>query len=340
MRLPLFARRGDAADRFHGRAVALLLLMVAGLYGWALYPGGGAVDHVELALVSGKVPATLVRPADPKGWALGGVRKVAVTAINTAAGQEKLNDKIGFDWADVRSGAAPVPRMLLARLPRDLAGVQSVDERKRLFFQAMLPLIARVNEVVLSKRQRIEDLRARAATGRVLVAEDQAWLDSISDRYGAARGDFDDLLSRVDVVPPSLALAQAAKESGWGTSRFAQEGNAIFGQRTWRGNGIVPEDRPEDGTFKVRAFDTLIDSVWSYVTNLNTHEAYADLRRDRAAMRAAGQLVDGDRLAGTLIRYSEIGMAYIDALRTIIRVNKLEELDREPLRIAGPETLA
>ena len=149
---------------------------------------------------------------------LGGVREVAVTPVENVASFEKLTMAVGFEWPAVLSGAAPVPRIFLAALPADLDRVQSVAERKRLFFQAILPLIARVNEVVLLKRERIEDLRTRTVRGQTLTAEDEAWLESVSDRYGAPRGDFEILLTRVDALPPSLALAQAAKESGWGLS--------------------------------------------------------------------------------------------------------------------------
>lgn len=326
---------------FHRAAVVGLTLVVLGLYGAALVvPGGPADERFELALLKGQAYARTVSPGDAKGWALGGVRQVAITEINTVRGLSRLHEAIGYRWASVLSGAAPVPRIFLAALPSDLNRVRSVERRKQLFFKTMLPLVVMVNDVIVAKRQRILEIRNDQANGKQLSSRDADWLAALYARFGVEAGDIDALLERVDIVSPSLALAQAAKESGWGTSRFAQEGNAIFGQRTWGGEGIVPEDRPEDGTFKVRAFDSLLDSVWSYTHNLNSHDAYANLRRERAAMRAAGAPIDGDRLAGTLTRYSEIGTAYIDALRTIIRVNKLDNLDRRPLQLVAPDTLA
>ncbi len=152
--------------------------------------------------------------------------------------------------------------------------------------------------------------------------------------YGLAELDVAELVRRVDIIPPSLALAQAAEESGWGTSRFAREGNAIFGQRVWRGsNGMVPGRRDEGETFRVRAYDQLIDGVMSYARNLNGHVAYDDFRRSREKQRQSGQMPHGYELALSLLSYSERGAKYLTTIRKIMRVNGLQNFDKARLRL-------
>jgi len=132
----------------------------------------------------------------------------------------------------------------------------------------------------------------------------------------------------VDIIPPSLALAQGAEESGWGTSRFALLGNSLFGQWDFSGNGIKPEQqRSELGNYGLAAFDTPLDAVLAYARNLNSHEAYRQMRELRAKLRTEGHNPTGYELAATLDKYSERGQAYVDGLRTIMRVNKLAATD-------------
>lgn len=139
-------------------------------------------------------------------------------------------------------------------------------------------------------------------------------------------------MQRVDIIPPSLALAQAAKESGWGTSRFARNGNALFGQWTWdEDQGMEPKDRPEGTDHLVREFDTLLDSVEAYMLNLNRHRAYRELRSLRAGMRKRGEPIDGISLAGGLESYSELGMEYVERIRSMIDLNQLLALDNAEL---------
>lgn len=328
-----------AAPRYRPWLGALAVLLALLPLVVTIVPDGEA-DRIEIAFAHGTIPATMTRPADLDGWALGGVREIAMTEVDTVSDLEALHNTLRYRWAAVRSGESAVPKLFLSALPHDLDALDSVDQRKRLFFKTMLPLVVMVNEVISAKRDRILDIRARVDAGKPVAEEDRRWLHTIRQRYGVEEDGFAQLLRRVDVVPPSLALAQAAKESGWGTSRFALEGNAMYGQRVWSDDGLVPDGRPEDANFTVRAFDSLVDSVWSYAHNLNTHEAYAELRRVRAAQRAQGGPIDGYRLAGTLRSYAETGARYIDALRTIIRVNKLRALDRRQLQMEVPEIVA
>jgi Bax protein len=219
--------------------------------------------------------------------------------------------------------------VFLASIPADLPRIRLAEQRKIMFIQTALPLILHVNEVILHDRERIKALRAQIRAGETLDDYDREWLESKADEYGLDTVDFDRLLRRVDIIPPSLALAQSAEESGWGTSRFAQEGNALFGQRVWKPHrkGIVPEERPEGEQFRVRAFDHLIDGVKSYAQNLNIHRAYDAFRSKRAALRREGAPLDGGALAGTLEAYSERGADYVGTLMTIIRVNGLALFD-------------
>ena len=138
-------------------------------------------------------------------------------------------------------------------------------------------------------------------------------------------------------IPASLALAQGAEESGWGTSRFAAAGNAIYGQWTWGKNAIVPEQqRKELGNYGIAAFESLQESISAYMLNLNTHNAYSDLRSRRAELRSKGEQVTGAILAGTLTRYSERGEAYIQTLRDMMEYNRLSPLDDAYLSDMAP----
>ncbi|OEJ64349.1 hypothetical protein BEN30_16755 [Magnetovibrio blakemorei] len=217
----------------------------------------------------------------------------------------------------------------MASLPDDLQSIRETAERKAVFFKSVLPLVLQVNEQIVEDRARLWDLRTQKQVGSKLNALDRLWLAGLADRYGADRDNIGALLSHHDVVPPSLALAQAATESAWGTSRFVREGNAIFGEWTFATDhkGIVPNQRDEDKSHRVRAFDSLRDSVESYVDNLNKHRAYKEFRAARAEMRTKGQIVDGMRLANTLYRYSERGADYVSELHAIISGNELDMLD-------------
>lgn len=247
----------------------------------------------------------------------------------TAAETKALYDDLGYRLASVADGVMGVPRVYLAAVPDDLAEVSDIQARKSLFLRTVLPLVLRVNEEIAAERARVERIEAHREAGGGIGPEDAAWLEDRAAWYRLDHPDIPALLTRMDALPPSLALAQAAEESGWGTSRFAREGNALFGQWTTDPNvkGLVPLARAEDATHRVRAFDRLLDAVRAYARNLNTHPAYAELRAMRHAAREAGEPLDGDLLAGTLHSYSERGAEYVDTLRVIIRANGLSDLD-------------
>lgn len=176
------------------------------------------------------------------------------------------------------------------------------------------------------------ELRSKVENGIPLGAKESELLNALFKEYQVKPGDFATLTQRLDIVPPSLALAQAAVESGWGTSRFAQQGNAPFGQWTSKEfAGMVPKGRDPGQTYKIRAFDHLTESVESYLRNLNTHRAYRDFRSKRAALRNQGKAIDSLAIAGGLTAYSEKGEVYVRLLRRIIESNQLRGLDNARL---------
>lgn len=258
----------------------------------------------------------------------------ARTGPPTASALRHAFGRIGYRLDAVRSGQAGVPHVLLQQMPRDLDAVPRVQVKKNLFFRIALPLVLHVNAEIRDRRDRLLVLAGRLDNGGELAVRHREWLAGLADHYGLKEVDLAALKRRVDIVPPSLALAQSAEESGWGGSRFARQGNALFGQRTWGDDapGIVPRDTAADAGFKVRAFGALVESVRIYIHNLNTHAAYSGLRQRRAALRAADRPVTGSALVAALAKYSEKGQGYIDNLRALIRVNDLTALDNARLR--------
>lgn len=259
-----------------------------------------------------------------------------------ADGAAKLRaffSSIGYRLERVRAGDQPVPRVFVASLPSDMPRLGSVATRKAIFIKTMLPLILRVNEEILLERRRLIHLKERIRSGRQLSDDESLWLERMAVRAGVTEGELEELLHRIDVIPPSLALAQAAEESGWGTSRFTREGNAPFGERTYRGApGIVPRNRPNGQRHKIKSFDWLLEAVRSYARNLNFHPAYDEFRRTRAALRGRageGAGVNGRRLADTLVRYSERGAHYVRALKIIMGANDLHQFDKARLSAAA-----
>jgi len=240
----------------------------------------------------------------------------------------KTFGRLGYQLDKVMSDNHPVPRVFLTSLPGDLSRVPENKQRKAIFFQALLPLVLQVNEEILNDRRRLWKLRYQTALGQKPSAADRLWLRVMTERYKVKAGEIDALFSRIDVVPTSLALAQAAEESGWGTSRFAREGNAMFGQ--WArasSKGLVPLKRDKGKSHKVQSFETLIDSVRAYTLNLNSHRAYKGFRSTRQSIRRSGSAIGGRVLAGKLHKYSERGVDYVIALRNLIDHNGLALLD-------------
>lgn len=269
--------------------------------------------------------ATVAAPAEPAPAEA--ARTPAVT-VEKSEQLAMLFDAHDYRLEDVKTGEKPVPALTVAKLPQDLGQITEVDLRKRLFIKTLLPLVLQVNQRILEDRNRILGLRADLTHGHALTAADRDWLDDMYDRYDVDDEDMDTLLQRVDIVPPSLAVAQAITESGWGTSYSARVGNALFGQFHISARGrktTVGATQP--GSFQMRAFDSLTDAVSAYVHNLNTHMAYRTFRELRAKQRTAGDGIDGYALANTLVRYSELGMRYVQVVKLIMRTEDLTSLD-------------
>ncbi|SMF74379.1 Bax protein [Tistlia consotensis] len=242
-----------------------------------------------------------------------------------AAGLNALFRRQGFLMSGVRDGALAVPRLYVTRLPGDLRKLRQVEQRKQLFLRAVLPLILMNNERLRAERGRLLSIKERRQSGRAISAGDQNWLAGMADDYDTAPDDLDALLLKVDLVPVSLALAQAILESGWGTSRFAVKGNALFGETAPVGNG--PHMVKRDGTnVRFRAFPDLMESVRSYMHNLNTHPAYRAFRKRRAAERAEGLVPSAKRLLPTLDSYAELP-GYLRRIRGLIHSNRLDQLE-------------
>lgn len=247
--------------------------------------------------------------------------------------------KENYDFIRVRDSRAPVPRILVGQVPDDLGQIAEVRRRKALFLGALLPIVLAVNEQVAGERATIERVETLRARGQRPSAADTAEMLRLARIYRLVNDAepvadvtdtefIDALLLRVAPLPVSLALAQAAEESAWGLSRFADEGNALFGQWVWNDpTGITPLGRAPGETHSIKAFRDLLECTLSYAHNLNTHAAYADFRRMRANMLASSGALDGHALAATLTRYSGRGQAYVESLRNIIRGNDLAPLD-------------
>lgn len=250
-------------------------------------------------------------------------------------------------WGEVNRGEQlDVPHAMITGINprwRQTAQELTVPQKKEVFYRLMLPLIMHANEMVIDRRERlleakamlgeqrrigdedIEAIRQGAVLLRVLKEDEAAELSADSDEMA---GVIDELLYKLDIIPNGLALGQAAYESGYGTSRFAVEGNALFGQWTYGGKGLVPEQqRKQLGDHRIASFDWPFDSVRGYFINLMSHPAYEDFRKLRAQLRAEGKPLTSLALADGLIRYSERGQEYVDTLKGIIRVNKLDIAD-------------
>ena len=211
----------------------------------------------------------------------------------------------------------------LDHLPSEMKNIENVKKRKNLFIQIVLPLIIEENTKIKLDRKKLFVILNKNSNSK----SDIEWLKNKFKQYGVAKNDLSTLKIRMDEIPVSLAIAQAAKETGWGTSRFAQKGNALFGQWTWSGNGIKPAGADSDSTHKVASFKVLKASVKAYQRNINTHSSYKKFRKERAIQRDNYGKLNSLELVKYLDKYAETGIEYTKTLSKIIKQNSLTDFD-------------
>jgi Bax protein len=235
---------------------------------------------------------------------------------------------VEYDLGKVRAQKLVKP-IYFTQFPRDLDALQSTKLKKETFIKIVLPLIVAENERILADRQKLLILADKKFTTDL----EKQWIRQKLLEYKVKKGNLKELATRMDIIPTSIALAQAAKESGWGTSRFALEGNAIFGQWTWSGQGIAPLDRESNKNHKILKFPILRASVKAYQNNLNTHKSYSKFRQKRSALRDKNKIIKGLELTETLNNYAQTGTEYTKILNQIIKQNRL--MDFEPVRLVN-----
>ena len=235
---------------------------------------------------------------------------------------EQLFKDTNYNLDDVRKTKLVKP-IALSLLPEEMKMIESSTKKKNLFIKIVLPLILEENNRIKLDRKKLFTVLNKNKNTNL----EKKWLNLKFKQYGVVNKDLSTLKIRMDEIPVSLAIAQAAKETGWGTSRFALEGNALFGQWTWSGEGIKPAGADNNTSHKVMKFKILKSSVRAYQRNLNTHSSYKDFRFARAELRDNKMKLDSLILANYLDKYAETGKEYVKILKKIIKQNNLTELD-------------
>ena len=239
---------------------------------------------------------------------------------------EQLFKETDYNLKDVRKTKLVKP-VRLSLLPNEMKMIESTEKRKNLFIQIILPLIIEENNRIKLNRKKLFSILNKNHNSNA----EKKWLNEKFKQYGVLNKDLSTLKVRMDTVPVSLAIAQAAKETGWGTSRFALEGNALFGQWTWSGEGIKPADADHNATHKIMKFKILKSSIRAYQRNLNTHSGYKEFRMARAELRDNRKNLDGLILATYLNKYAETGKEYVKIIKQIIKQNNLTDFDKVKL---------
>ena len=224
-----------------------------------------------------------------------------------------LFEETKYDLSEIRKGKKVKP-VFISLLPGDLKLIEQTQERKELFIKIVLPLILEENSNILQERKKL----FKIINKNLNTNAERKWLINKFKEYKINNSDISELKLRMDIIPVSIAIAQAAKESGWGTSRFAVEGNALYGQWTWNNNGLEPLEKDSESNHKVMQFNILRASVRAYKNNLNTHNAYKEFREVRAKLREEGKKINGLDLTQYLHNYAQIGEKYVEILERII----------------------
>ena len=237
-----------------------------------------------------------------------------------------LFEDLGYDLKDIRAGQKVKP-IYLTKLPKDLKTLGDTRARRDLFIKIILPLILNENEKITEDRKKLFKILNKNFNS----PGERVWLKRRFKEYKIDDQDLSKLKMRMDIIPVSLAIAQAANESGWGTSRFALEGNALFGQWTWSKKGLSPKNQDPDTSHKILQFQILKASVRAYKNNLNTHNAYREFRETRAKLRQENKPITGLDLTKYLKNYASIGVKYVEILESIIIKNSLTDFDKSNL---------
>ena len=232
-----------------------------------------------------------------------------------------LFEDLEYDLDRVRSKKLVKP-IYFTRLPKDLDTIRSNTQKKETFLQILLPLVVAENEKIKKDRKFLQKILKENESKK-----NKNWINKKYKEYRVSDKNIDELMTRMDIIPTSIALAQAAKESGWGTSRFALEGNAIFGQWTWNGIGMAPLDKDKNENHKILKFPLLRASVKAYITNLNTHSGYKGFRKKRLELRSNNKSLSGLDLIHELENYAQTGKEYTKVLEQIIKQNDLDEFE-------------
>jgi len=317
-----------------GVLVGVLLMMVV------VYPP-------EMETVASRAQFAPSFQTDAGAFGLPG-QMIGISLAGSPLTASSLSDDIadmGYDLDLIGSGGAEVPRLFIASLPSDLETLNEEEARKVIFFKVVLPLVLYANEEILADRKRLWRIRYQSRQGLEPSPLDRLWLVIKAEEYRVVPGDLDELARRMDIVPPSVALAQAAIESGWGTSALVRQRNALFGQpvkMTMQAEIVNSSPLIVGMTNEAWNYDTLMESVRAYVRNLNVDPAYEQFRRSRAEMRSDGAPVDGELLASHLKSALDADGSGVDTLRTIIETNGLRRLDDARLQYvpsaSGPST--
>ena len=239
---------------------------------------------------------------------------------------KQLFEDTDYNLQDVRKKKLVKP-VALTLLPQEIKMIENTKKRKEFFIQIVLPLIIKENSNIRIDRKNLFKIINKSNNTNL----EKQWLGKKYKQYGVVPGDLSSLKIRMDEIPVSLAIAQAAKETGWGTSRFAQEGNALFGQWTWSGEGLKPKEAKSGEGHKVMKFNVLQASVRAYQRNLNTHSSYKEFRLARAELRDIGKPLDSLILSEFLDEYAETGSQYVEVLKKIIKQNALKDFDEAKL---------
>ena len=257
-----------------------------------------------------KKPETKQKPYDPEN----DYNLNTLTVLN-------LFEDLDYDLDTVRDSKLVKP-IYFTRLPKDLDSIRSTKKKKETFLKILLPLIVAENEKIETNRKYLFQILKQNDK-----PENKKWINKKYRDYKVSNRNINELIEKMDEIPISIALAQAAKESGWGTSRFALEGNAIFGQWTWKGDGIEPLEKSSDQNHKILKFPLLRASVKAYITNLNTHNGYKDFRKKRSELREQNKPLTSQDLIDELDNYAQTGKEYTKVLRQIIDQNDLDEFE-------------